>query len=246
VKGKESINLNISPDFVAVMNYCWKSWNQAQKQLEKSMSVLDPYNDPQDIFSEEVKKAHDEDLGASVVRPSDRETIFPLYKDDTVSDIATPYKVTNLTGSIIFVHTLFENSREKYVLKNCQTTKIAISYEQQTNSRNYDSSENKLNDCVKILFEGLSLPIEKISLNKVGQYEHKLTETEEDQDNKIYYETKVIDMNKVLTLRTENILVNSTQFTYTIVIQDPFQKGNDKHYVIAPGECIPFPRTFRD
>lgn len=53
-------------------------------------------------------------------------------------------------------------------------------------------------------------------------------------------------MNKVLTLRTQNVLINSTQFIYTVVIQDPFSKGNDKHYVFAPGESIPFPRTFRD
>lgn len=160
VKGKESINLNISPDFVAVMNYCWKSWNQAQKQLEKSMSVLDPYKDPQDIFAEEVKKANEEDLTGTVLRPGDRDTMFLLSKDDNVVDIATPYKVCNLTGSVIIVHTLFENAKEKYVLKNCQTAKIAISYDQQTHGRNYESADSKLSDCVKILFEGLNLPIE--------------------------------------------------------------------------------------
>ena len=60
----------------------------------------------------------------------------------------------------------------------------------------------------------------------------------------IYYETKVIDMNKVLTLRTKNLFINSTQFSYVVLIKNPYNSADDKKYTIKPGESIPFPKEF--
>jgi hypothetical protein len=154
IKGKESINLNVSPDFVAVMDYCRKSWELAQKSLVKTNDPYEPKKLVQDLFSEEAKIGRSEEVKTDV-----RESIFQLFEDKNVVDIATPYKITNLTGSMIFVDTLFETKKERYILKNNQTTKIAISYDKQT-TKSYDGINSKMNDNVKILFEGLHLPIE--------------------------------------------------------------------------------------
>lgn len=155
IKGKESINLNLSPDFVAVMDYCMKSWELAQKSLTKTTNdQYEPKKIVQDLFSEEAKIGRSEEVKTEV-----RESVFQLLEDKNVVDIATPYKITNLTGSMIFVDTLFESKKERYILKDNQTTKIAISYDKQT-TKNYDGVNSKMNDNVKILFEGLHLPIE--------------------------------------------------------------------------------------
>jgi len=85
---------------------------------------------------------------------------------------------------------LFERSKsgnDKYILGDGQTTKIAISYEKQAN-KNTDAVGSKINDNVKIQFQGLYLPIEsknikvhlniEITLNKLGNKVHKLTESD--------------------------------------------------------------------
>ena len=182
IKGKESINLNISPDFVAVLNYCLKSWEQAQKDLKFTTNARGSLKDPQDMFSEEVKNDFEEDI-----KTNERISLFNLYGDDDVVDVATPYRIRNLTGMNIFVETLFEGKKEKYILHDNQTTKIAISYEKQT-SKSYEGVNSKMNDNVKIQFQGLYLPIHskyckliptlEISLNKLGQHIHKLTEND--------------------------------------------------------------------
>ena len=59
----------------------------------------------------------------------------------------------------------------------------------------------------------------RISLNKIGNKIHKLSENDSEYDF-IFYENKVEDMNKVLTLRTQHILINSTQFTYQVRIKN--------------------------
>lgn len=62
----------------------------------------------------------------------------------------------------IFIETLFEHSKgtnNKYILCDGQTTKIAISYEKQA-SKNSDVVNSKMNDNIKIQFQGLYLPIE--------------------------------------------------------------------------------------
>lgn len=53
-------------------------------------------------------------------------------------------------------------------------------------------------------------------------------------------------MNKVLTLRTQNLLVNSTQFSYNIVIKNPVSRKDSRELVINPGESIPFPNVMKD
>ena len=90
VKGKELINLNLSPDFVAVINYCWKSWEQAQKHMNSKSSKEEAkdYFSNEDIFSEEAKIRYD-----SEIKMKDRETIFNLNEEEDIIDIATPYRV---------------------------------------------------------------------------------------------------------------------------------------------------------
>ena len=125
----------------------------------------------------------------------------------------------------IFIETLFEKSKganSRYILNNGDTTKIAVSYEKQTSESSY-RMRNKINDNVKIQFQGLYLPIDKIPLNKIGNKIHKLSENDSEYDF-IFYENKVEDMNKVLTLRTQHILINSTQFAYQVRIKN----SNDK------------------
>ena len=138
----------------------------------------------------------------------------------------------------IFIETLFENkskgTNSKYILNNGDTTKIAVSYEKQTNESS-DKMRNKINDNVKIQFQGLYLPIEKISLNKIGSKMHKLSENDEEHDF-IFYENKVEDMNKVLTLRTQNLLINSTQFTYQVKIKSPNPKQKEQKYKLYPND----------
>jgi hypothetical protein len=62
----------------------------------------------------------------------------------------------------------------------------------------------------------------------------------------VYYETKVIDMNKVLTIRTQNLLINSTQFNYEVALRFPTRRDEDKHFNIGPGESIPFPESMKE
>jgi hypothetical protein len=47
-------------------------------------------------------------------------------------------------------------------------------------------------------------------------------------------------MNKVLTLRTQNLIINSTQFTYSFVILNPHIKNRNTKYMLKPGDAIPF------
>lgn len=53
-------------------------------------------------------------------------------------------------------------------------------------------------------------------------------------------------MNKVLTLRTRNLLINSTQFSYIVVIKNPENKLADKKYTIRPGESVSFPKELEN
>lgn len=53
-------------------------------------------------------------------------------------------------------------------------------------------------------------------------------------------------MNKVLTLRTRNLLINSTQFVYDVIIKNPDKRDKDKKYRLKPGETISFPREMID
>lgn len=140
---------------------------------------------------------------------------------------------------------MFENAssksnRDKYILNNGQTTKIAVSYEKQT-SKSYDKFASKINDNIKIQFQGLYLPIEKISLNRLCSKIHKLSENDDEYDF-IFYENKVVDMNKVLTLRTQNLLINSTQFVYMVMIKNPDDKSKERKFKLQPNDSIPFPR----
>lgn len=45
-------------------------------------------------------------------------------------------------------------------------------------------------------------------------------------------------MNKVLTLRTQNLLINSTQFSYIVIIKDVHDRSKDKLHKIKPGESV--------
>ena len=108
------------------------------------------------MFSEELEYSVGGNEGS---QNENSESFFGLVGDNGAVDIATPYKVTNLTGNMIFIETLFENKKEKYILKDSQTAKIAISYEKQI-KKDYNIESSKMNDNVKILFEGLHLPIE--------------------------------------------------------------------------------------
>ena len=53
-------------------------------------------------------------------------------------------------------------------------------------------------------------------------------------------------MNKVLTLRTQNLLINSTQFIYDIIIKNPISRSDARHLKFKPGECVSFPNTMKD
>lgn len=158
VKAKESINLNISPDFVAVLNYCLKSWEEAQKSLKDTNTNQNVLHENQDMFSEEVKHITDGEI-----KTKDQIALFTFDEEEDIMDIATPYRIRNLTGNIVFIETLFGEKKDKYVLNDNQTTKIAISYDKQT-TKNFDGINSKMNDNVKILFEGLHLPIDSKAL----------------------------------------------------------------------------------
>jgi hypothetical protein len=155
IKGKESINLNISPQFVSVLNYCLKSWEEAQKTITTTFGKNDTSVEPMSIFSEEMKMVDD----STDIRTEERSTLFSLEGNENVVDVATPYKIMNLTGMTIFVETLFDGKAEKYILHDSQTTKIAISYEKQTR-KNFDGVSSKMNDDVRVQFQGLYLPIQ--------------------------------------------------------------------------------------
>lgn len=53
-------------------------------------------------------------------------------------------------------------------------------------------------------------------------------------------------MNKVLTIRTQNLLINSTQFSYIIITKDVYDKTRDRMHKIRPGESVSFPRELID
>jgi hypothetical protein len=154
IKGNESINLNISPEFVSILNYCLKSYEEAQKIIKIKNGETTGANEL-NMFSEEVKSIFEHEE----IKTEERSTLFSLNNDENVVDIATPYKVRNLTGLTIFIETLFDDKKEKYILNNGQTTKIAISYEKQTR-KNFDGISSKINDNIKIQFQGLYLPIQ--------------------------------------------------------------------------------------
>lgn len=158
VKGKDSLNLNISPDFVSIITYCKKSWEKANRDLQKKFGKRD--QDMRDSISEEVKE-----MISDGIESSSKDSVSEFIESQQIVDIATPYKIENLTGSMIFVETLFEKTKEKYILKDCTTAKIAISYEKQT-IKNYNIESSKMNDNVKILFEGLNLPIDSKLISK--------------------------------------------------------------------------------
>lgn len=107
------------------------------------------------MFSEEVKSIFENEE----IKKEERNTLFTLDSDENVVDIATPYKVRNLTGVTIFIEPLFEDKKEKYILNDGQTTKIAISYEKQTR-KNFEGINSKINDNIKVQFQGLYLPIQ--------------------------------------------------------------------------------------
>lgn len=94
IKGKDFININISPDFVNVINYCNKSWEQAQKQLGSKVSkTINSYLSPGDIF-EEVKNSNDEDAHSFVQGTLEPESMITLNEDnENIVEVATPYKI---------------------------------------------------------------------------------------------------------------------------------------------------------
>lgn len=49
----------------------------------------------------------------------------------------------------------------------------------------------------------------------------------------------------MLTLRTQNLLVNSTQFSYDIAIMNATNRKDSKQVVLKPGEKIPFPNSMK-
>lgn len=53
-------------------------------------------------------------------------------------------------------------------------------------------------------------------------------------------------MNKILTIRTQNLLINSTQFNYEVVIRFATRRNEDKSFNIKPGESIPFPQHMKE
>ncbi|CAI2385812.1 unnamed protein product [Moneuplotes crassus] len=236
VKGKDSLNLNISPDFVTIITNFKKSWDKANRDFHLQFPKKEELK--KDLLPEEAKEAISEEFSSG-----SKDSLSDFIESQNAVESATPYKIENYTGSMLFVETLFDKKKDKYILKDCTTTKIAISYEKQT-IKNYSIESSKMNDNVKILFEGIHLPIEKISLNKLNTGIHKLTDIDEINDF-IFFETKVVETNKVLTLRTQNLLVNSTQFSYDVVIMNPTNRKDSKQVVLKPGEKIPFPSSMK-
>jgi hypothetical protein len=106
------------------------------------------------MFQEEMKEST-----AHNIKERERETILPLYNEDNIIDIATPYKIKNLTGMNIFVETFFEgrDDKNKYFLSDGETTKVAVNYDKQT-YKTANSNSSKLNEDVRIQFQGLYLP----------------------------------------------------------------------------------------
>jgi hypothetical protein len=151
IKGKESIDLNISPDFVSVINNWMKSWNQTQKQTQDK-NIKEEFKD----FIKEFN-IFEEDKNEPEIDPQSANdtALFSINEDENTIDIATPYKVWNMTGMHIIIQTLFEHSKgikNIYILDDRQTTKIA--------SKNFDVANNKTTDNVKIMFPVIYLPIE--------------------------------------------------------------------------------------
>lgn len=154
VKGKDSLNLNISPDFVSIITNFKKSWDRANRDLHLKFPKKEELK--KDLLPEEAKEAISEEFFSER-----KDSLSDFIESQNAVESATPYKIENYTGSMLFVETLFDKKKEKYILKDCTTTKIAISYEKQT-IKNYNIESSKMNDNVKILFEGIHLPIESM------------------------------------------------------------------------------------
>ena len=151
--------MNISPNFIAVVNNWWDSWNQAQEHIEnnrKNIRNQEALKESFDSLSEETKITDEESLSSKLSELT--SGLYSSHGESNLVDIATPYKVTNLTGLTIFVETLFDDKRENYIIKDGKTNKIAVSYDKQT-KRGSNGIISKLSDDIKIQFEGLYLPI---------------------------------------------------------------------------------------
>ena len=109
VKGKELINMNISPSLISVVNNCWDSWNQAQIQIEKDRRSrsIEAIKDSFDFLSEDAKYKEEESKVSNLTELT--SGLYSGQKESNLVDIATPYKITNLTGLTIFIETLFDD-----------------------------------------------------------------------------------------------------------------------------------------
>jgi hypothetical protein len=132
---------------------CLKSWKYAQDKIQTKEENKDNF-DPSQLFQEEIRESIYEEI-----KETERETMLSLVNGENLIDIATPYKIRNLTGINIFVETFFEGKDDKnyYFLNNGETVKVAVNFDHQTKN-NTTSKSAKLNEDVRIQFEGLFLP----------------------------------------------------------------------------------------
>jgi hypothetical protein len=140
---------------------------------------------------------------------------------------ATPYVIKNFSGMNMTVKTMF-GANQKYFLRNGFSTKVSIveksmipEFTQEDGDMDYTDMQNKdsVDDNILLQFEECSSTKNKlIPLNVVATGIYKMN----DQDDffVLYYSISLQDMTKVMIVRTTNLIVNSTSYTYIFRIRN--------------------------
>lgn len=85
----------------------------------------------------------------------------------------------------------------------------------------------------------MSIPLKSVDLNQVGIRKHFVKEM--DRGEFYVYGVQLLNMKKILTLRTEFLMVNNTLLVYEVHIRFP-NKSEIKR--VEQGGCLPFPQAY--
>ena len=86
---------------------------------------------------------------------------------------------------------------------------------------NSHSFSGQQGEFVKIMFEdtgtantAMSIPLTNVNLNQVGNKKHFINDDEGSNNEFYVYGVSLVNMKKVLTIRTQYLFVNMTLFNY--------------------------------
>jgi hypothetical protein len=97
---------------------------------------------------------------------------------------------------------------------------------------------------IQISFDKSSkLPIQAINLNKLGQTNRHCFRNKKYKEFIIYGVT-FQNLKRVLTLRTQFLLQNSTAFDYSIKIQSKFEPSQVETMILHSGRAMPLPESY--